>query len=37
MDTTYTAPSAGVYYLTGGNDGNDISGLPTPEYPMDNG
>lgn len=34
METSYTAPSAGVYNLTGLNNGNDISGLPTPEQPI---
>ena len=36
MDTTYTAPSAGVYNLTGLSSGNDISGLATPEQPVGN-
>lgn len=36
MDTTYTAPSAGVYNLTGLNNSDEISGLATPEQPVGN-
>lgn len=34
MPENYSAPSAGVYNLTGLNNGNEISGLATPEQPV---